>query len=107
MRDSFEKAISRDTFTEGGYSFLKRALKQNLDTKEPVIINSGDAYWSYNYSPGHKTFLDGCQIISGSEDSRAVAAFQEVAKSYLVEKGLKEIKNEASVWQKIKGLILG
>ncbi len=87
----YPNALSREAFTEGGYTFLKRALKQALDTDQPVVINSGRNYLQYVYSAGQGNFMEGVTVLQG-DDKEALDAFKGVAEKYLVSQGVKELK---------------
>ncbi len=78
---------------EGGYTFLKRVLNENITTGEPVVINVGKNYLEYAYRPGHQTFMDGVSLLEGT-DEESLEALREVGEQYRVEQGLEEISNE-------------
>jgi hypothetical protein len=86
------KVFSR-SIGEGGYTFLRRVLGECLDTGQPVVINSGKNYLRYEYQPGQKNFMEGVTVLEGS-DEPSLKAFREVAESYKVEQGIKELKEK-------------
>jgi hypothetical protein len=92
MTDYKKNALSR-TFSEGGYTFLKRVLAEHLKTTKPVVINVGSAYLQYQWNESQKTFMDGIKILDG-KDKDSISRFRKVAETYQMEIGLEEVRRE-------------
>ncbi len=90
---TYANALSREPFTEGGYTFLKRVLREYLEKGGPVILKVGGLYLSYTYRTGQQTFLEGMTVLEG-HDEDALGRFREVAEKYRVEQGFQEIRDE-------------
>ena len=89
------QVISIELFVEGGFTFLRRALRTALadDTGE-VIIDTHGLKLTYRHGPDNVTFLDGITSVVG-ESPVAYEKFAGVAGQYLVQQGLAELAEEA------------
>lgn len=85
---NFKDALSRDMM-EGGYTFLHRVFRKNIDSGKPVIIDSGGMYFQYNYSPSHNSFRDGITVLQGSNEDTE-ERFYSVVDSFGLELAIKE-----------------
>lgn len=84
----YPDALSRD-MTEGGYTFLHRVFRQNIDSGKPVILNTDDLYFQYNYSPKDTSFKDGLKLIDGS-NSDTEERFYSVVNDFGLELAISE-----------------
>jgi len=67
---------------EGGYTFLHRVYKTSRDSGRSVIIDSGGNKIHYNYTPDHKSFMEGVSTPDDVRDLEAYNAFEEVADTF-------------------------
>lgn len=84
--------LSRN-FQEGGYTFLHRVFKTTRNENEPVIIDSGGNKIRYEYSPEHKTFLEGISVVEGDPTGEAYKRFAEVAESFSLDEAKRQYDN--------------
>lgn len=89
--DAYPDAISRK-HGEGGYAFLKRALRQALETGMPVVINTGRNYLQYEFKDDQRSFWDGVTVLEDVDDG-ALDTFRGTAENYMVEQGLTELRD--------------
>jgi hypothetical protein len=87
--------LSPQAITEGGYTFLKRALRTAVeDEEQTVVVDSGGLLLTYVHNPHNETFMDGIRSIEG-EDPDSLEAFKGVAGQYFIKKGLAELAEES------------
>lgn len=84
----YPEALSRD-FMEGGYTFLHRVFRTNIDSGNPVIINSGNLYFKYDYSSDHTSFRQGITLIDGS-DAETEKIFYKVVDNFDLNQAIQE-----------------
>ena len=94
-REEYEPpVVSRKAFDEGGFTFLKRALKTALaDERGQVVIDSGELKLTFVHNPANRTFMDGIRGIEG-DAPESLEAFRRVASQYVIEQGLAELATE-------------
>ena len=93
---NYENALSRQ-FGEGGYTFLKRVLEQQVVTNKPQIINIGQAYLKYEFTRDHTNFSDGITVLKKNNDDNSIKLFNEVANRYKVTQGINELQTEGKL----------
>src|SRR5258708_1016786 len=77
----YPDALSRN-LTEGGYTFLHRVFRKNIDSGKPVIINTGNMYFQYQYLPGQTTFEQGVSLIEGDPNDETKGLFMSVVRKF-------------------------
>lgn len=82
---------------------MHRVFRQNIDSGKPVIINTGDLYYQYQYSPNHKTFEDGLKLMEG-DDKEIKDRFLEVVRKFGLDIAISEggyVKNNDGSLSKV------
>ncbi len=85
----YPNALSRELM-EGGYTFLHRVFRNNFETKEPVVMNTGEMYLQYSFTPEDKTFMDGITILEGNKDSETWKLVSQVMGSFNLDQAFTE-----------------
>lgn len=93
--DDYKPSVVSRDLTEGGYTFLKRALKTALaDPFGRVVIDAGGLHIEYVHShvagSEQASFMDGVQGVEGNNEE-SLARFRDVASRYSVAQGLYEL----------------
>jgi len=92
----YPDALSR-SFSEGGYTFLHRVFRKNINTGYPVVINTGELYFQYQHLPGHSTFEQGITLLDGDSDTKTYRLFMAVVKNFSLEKAISEGEYEKQI----------
>lgn len=86
---TYPDALSRD-FSEGGYTFLHRIFRKNIDSGRPVVIKTGEMYFQYQYQPGQQSFEEGLTLLEGDKNSETMELFMGVVKSFGLDVAISE-----------------
>lgn len=84
----YHDALSRN-LSEGGYTFLHRVFKKNIDSGKPVVINTGNMYFQYHYEPNHSSFAQGITLLEG-DDEKTRKRFMDVVSSFDLDVAISE-----------------
>lgn len=77
----YPDALSARRF-EGGYTFLHRVFRRCVDSGQPVIINTMNLYFQYQYSPQHTSFEEGITFLEGDGDTETKNNFMSIVRKF-------------------------